>query len=371
MKKILVVCGTRPEGIKLAPVVKALQQVPSFQTTLCVTGQHKQLLDPILQFFGLVPDHDLALMKPGQTLYDVTADGLIRLKGVMDAVKPDVVVVQGDTTTAFAGALAAFYEKVKVAHVEAGLRTGDIYSPFPEEMNRVLVSRLTDFHFAPTELARSHLLAEKARGSVHVTGNTVIDALLAAKDLVREKYTWAFDDELKYLDAKRRLILVTGHRRESFGAPFESICRALKKLAEAHADIEILYPMHLNPNVREPVGRLLKGVPRLHLIEPVDYPRLVHLLDRCFFVLTDSGGIQEEAPTLGKPVLVMREVTERPEGIDAGCAALVGTDENRIFDFASRLLTDSQAYARMAKAKNPYGDGTASQQIAQVLQREL
>lgn len=370
-KKVLVVCGTRPEGIKLAPVVQALAKSPAFDTKLCVTGQHREMLAPILSFFGLKPDFDLELMKPGQTLYDVTAGALVKLKPVLDQVKPDVVVVQGDTTTAFAGALAAFYEKVKVAHVEAGLRTGDRYSPFPEEMNRVLVSRLADFHFAPTENARRHLEAEGVRQGVFVTGNTVIDALLEAHELVKRGHADAFAREFSMLDASKRLVLVTGHRRESFGAPFESICRALKTLAEKYPDAELLYPVHLNPNVRAPVDRILKGTPRIHLIEPVDYPRLVYLLSRATLVLTDSGGIQEEAPTLGKPVLVMREVTERPEGIDAGCAALVGTDERRIVDTASTLLDDAAAYARMAQAKNPYGDGTAAAQIAAILEREV
>lgn len=370
-KKILVVCGTRPEGIKLAPVVQALAKRAAFDVKLCVTGQHREMLTPILAFFGLKPDFDLELMKPGQTLYDVTAGALLKLKPVLDEVKPDVVVVQGDTTTAFAGALAAFYEKVKVAHVEAGLRTGDRYSPFPEEMNRVLVSRLADFHFAPTENARRHLEGEGVRAGVYVTGNTVIDALLEAHALVKRSHAEQFAREFSMLDASKRLVLVTGHRRESFGAPFESICRALKTLAEKYPEVELLYPVHLNPNVRAPVDRILKGTPRIHLIEPVDYPRLVYLLSRATLVLTDSGGIQEEAPTLGKPVLVMREVTERPEGIDAGCAQLVGTDERRIIEAASTLLDDAAAYARMAQAKNPYGDGTAAEQIAAILEREV
>jgi UDP-N-acetylglucosamine 2-epimerase (non-hydrolysing) len=366
-KKVLVVCGTRPEGIKLAPVVKALRANPAFDTRLCVTGQHREMLAPILSFFGLTPDFDLALMKPGQTLYDVTAGALVKLKPVLDEVRPDVVVVQGDTTTAFAGALAAYYEKVQVAHVEAGLRTGDRYSPFPEEMNRLLVTRLADLHFAPTETARRHLEAEGVRDGVHVVGNTVIDALLEAHALVKTRHADDFAREFSMLDASKRLVLVTGHRRESFGAPFESICRALKALAERSPDLELLYPVHLNPNVRAPVEQILKGTPRVHLIEPVDYPRLVYLLSRAALVLTDSGGIQEEAPTLGKPVLVMREVTERPEGIEAGCALLVGTDERRIIDAASRLLDDPEAYARMAQARNPYGDGTAARQIAELL----
>ncbi|MFT3709452.1 MAG: UDP-N-acetylglucosamine 2-epimerase (non-hydrolyzing) [Archangium sp.] len=369
VKRALVVCGTRPEGIKLAPVIAALRaRSDVFETKLCVTGQHKELLDPILKFFGLTPDFDLALMKPGQTLYDVNANALLKLKPVMDAFKPHVVIVQGDTTTALAGALAGFYEKVKVAHVEAGLRTHLKYSPFPEEMNRVLITRLTDFHFAPTEVARGMLTAEKVTEGVHVTGNTVTDALLEARTLVDAKFADTFAREFSFLDSSRRLVLVTGHRRESFGEPFENICRAIRTLAERHSDVEFVYPVHLNPNVRAPVDKILKGAPRVHLIEPVDYPRLVWLLARSFFVLTDSGGIQEEAPTLGKPVLVMREVTERPEGITAGCAELVGTDERRIIDAAQRLLTDSAAWKRMAQAQNPYGDGQASARIVKVLE---
>lgn len=370
-KRVLVVCGTRPEGIKLAPVVKALKAHGAFDAQLCVTGQHKEMLAQVLAFFGLEPDFDLALMKPGQTLSDVTAGALLKLKPVLDQAKPDVVLVQGDTTTAFAGALAAYYEKVKVGHVEAGLRTGDRYSPFPEEMNRVLVSRLADFHFAPTELARRNLEAEGVRHGVYVTGNTVIDALLEANAMVQHGHAAGFAREFSMLEPGKRLVLVTGHRRESFGEPFEHMCRALKGLAEKYPDVQLLYPVHLNPNVRAPVERILTGVPRVHLIDPVDYPRLVYLLSRCTLVLTDSGGIQEEAPSLGKPVLVMREVTERPEGIDAGCAKLVGTDERRIIDAASSLLDDPAAYARMAQARNPYGDGTAARQIAEVLAREV
>jgi len=368
MTNVLVVCGTRPEGIKLAPVMQALRARPErFTARLCVTGQHRQMLDPILKFFSLTPDFDLELMRPGQTLTDVTAGALTRIKGVLEAVQPDWVIVQGDTTTAFAGALAAFYEKRKIAHVEAGLRTGNRYSPFPEEVNRSLISRLADLHFAPTETARQRLAEEGLTRGVHVTGNTVIDALVEARRLVEHQHASAFEAEFDFLDPGRRLVLVTGHRRESFGAPFESICRAIRTLAERFEDAQFVYPVHLNPNVREPVDRLLRGAPRVTLIEPVDYPRLVWLLSKSHLVLTDSGGIQEEAPTFGKPVLVMREVTERPEGIEAGCAMLVGTDEARIVREVSRLLTDERAWARMAQAKNPYGDGTAARQLVSVL----
>lgn len=372
MKRVLVICGTRPEGIKLAPVVQALRHhADRFETKLCVTGQHREMLEPILRFFALKPDFDLALMKPGQTLYDVTANALLKLKAVMDEVKPHVVLVQGDTTTALAGSMAAFYEKVKVGHVEAGLRTGDKYSPFPEEMNRVLITRLADFHFAPTETSRAALAAEQVTNGVFVTGNTVTDALLTAKKLVDARHDKEFAKEFSFLDASRKLVLVTGHRRESFGEPFENICRAIRALAERNENVEFIYPMHLNPNVRAPVDRILTGVPRVHLIEPVDYPRLVWLLSRAHFVLTDSGGIQEEAPSLGKPVLVMREVTERPEGITAGCALLVGTTEKRIVENAQMLLSDAAAYERMSHAQNPYGDGHAAERIVKILDEQL
>ncbi|MDP3234844.1 MAG: UDP-N-acetylglucosamine 2-epimerase (non-hydrolyzing) [Myxococcales bacterium] len=368
MKRVLVICGTRPEGIKLAPVMQALLRRPAaFHATLCVTGQHRQMLDPILKFFSLVPEFDLDLMRPGQTLTDVTAGALPKLKQVIQAVDPDWVLVQGDTTTAFAGALAAFYEKKRVGHVEAGLRTGDRYSPFPEEMNRSLITRLADLHFAPTETARERLAAEGVTQGVHVTGNTVIDALVEARRLVEAQHEAAFAQEFKAIDPARPLVLITGHRRESFGAPFESICRAIKTLATRFPAVQFVYPVHLNPNVREPVDRLLRGVPGVTLIEPVDYPRLVWLLSKSTVVLTDSGGIQEEAPSFGKPVLVMRDVTERPEGIAAGCARLVGTSEARIVDEVSTLLTDRSAWEAMAKARNPYGDGTAAEQIVALL----
>ncbi len=368
MTRALLVCGTRPEGIKLAPVYRALNAHPGFEVRLCVTGQHRELLDPILGFFDIKPDVDLALMRPGQTLFDVTSGALLGLRGELESFKPDVVVVQGDTTTALAGALAAFYSRTRVAHVEAGLRTGDKYSPYPEEMNRVLISRLADWHFAPTEGSAAHLAQEGVREGVHVVGNTVIDALLQAHAVVKRRGP-EFAARFPFLEEGRRMVLVTGHRRESFGAPFESMCRALARIGRAHPDIQLVYPMHLNPNVREPVQRLLSGVANVHLIEPVDYPALVWLLARSHFVLTDSGGIQEEAPSLGKPVLVMREVTERPEGIAAGCAELVGTDEARIVTAAERLLTDASAWASMARARNPYGDGEASRRIAEVLAR--
>lgn len=368
MKKVLVICGTRPEGIKLAPVMQALLRRPTeFHATLCVTGQHRQMLDPILKFFSLVPEFDLDLMRPGQTLTDLTAGALPKLKQVILTVDPDWVLVQGDTTTAFAGALAAFYERKHVGHIEAGLRTGDRYSPFPEEVNRSLITRLAELHFAPTETARERLAAEGVTQGVHVTGNTVIDALVEARRLVEAHHEAAFTREFEAIDLARPLVLITGHRRESFGAPFENICRAIKTLATRHPGVQFVYPVHLNPNVREPVDRILRGVSGVTLIEPVDYPHLVWLLSKSTIVLTDSGGIQEEAPSFGKPVLVMRDVTERPEGIAAGCARLVGTNEARIVDEVSTLLTNRAAWEAMAKARNPYGDGTAAEQIVELL----
>lgn len=368
MKRTLVIAGTRPEGIKLAPVIRALAARPGdFEVRLCVTGQHRDMLHPVLEFFGLAPDFDLGLMQPGQDLFDVTASAVLSLRPVLSEVKPELVVVQGDTTTALAGALAGYYAGAQVAHVEAGLRTGQRRAPFPEEMNRVLISRLADFHFAPTPAAQANLHAEGLTTQVHVVGNTVIDALLWAQSLVTTQSSQTIAARFAFLAPTRRMVLVTGHRRESFGAPFERICRALRTLAETFPQVDFVYPVHLNPHVREPVERLLSSVPSIHLVEPVDYPTLVWLLSRCTFVITDSGGIQEEAPTLGKPVLVTREVTERPEGIAAGSAKLVGTDEQRIVLEASKLLNDASAYEAMARVRNPYGDGKASEAIAQVL----
>ena len=372
MKKILITFGTRPEAIKMAPVVKALLNNPHFETRVCVTAQHRQMLDQVLELFAIRPDFDLNLMKPGQDLTDITSNVLIGMRDVLRQWRPDWVLVHGDTTTTFAAALAAYYEKVSVGHVEAGLRTGNIYSPWPEEMNRRLAGAITSLHFAPTERARENLLREGvAPGCIHVTGNTVIDALLDVIARVRRDtgLNRSLAELFPFLDPGKRLTLVTGHRRENFGAGFERICHALRRLGERD-DVEILYPVHLNPNVQEPVRRLLSDNPRIHLIDPQDYLPFVYLMDRSYLIITDSGGVQEEAPSLGKPVLVMRDTTERPEAVDAGTVRLVGTDTEMIVSEASQLLDDHQAYERMALAHNPYGDGKACSRIAATL-REL
>ena len=355
-KKILLVFGTRPEAIKMAPLVKLLQAQPAFNVKVCVTAQHRQMLDQVLHLFDIQPDFDLNLMKPGQDLYDITSGVLLGLKPVLAQWQPDAVLVHGDTSTTFAASLAAFYQRIPVGHVEAGLRTGNLYSPWPEEANRKLTSALAHWHFAPTATSRSNLLHEGvAAEKIHVTGNTVIDALLQ----VREK--------IAFLDPAKRLVLVTGHRRENFGEGFENICQALAHIAKTHADVQVVYPVHLNPQVQEPVRRLLAGIGNVHLIEPLDYLPFVYLMDRSTLILTDSGGIQEEAPSLGKPVLVMRDTTERPEAVDAGTVRLVGTDADEIARQAGILLTDAEAYQAMAFAHNPYGDGFACEHIVQTL----
>ncbi|CAM2007385.1 non-hydrolyzing UDP-N-acetylglucosamine 2-epimerase [Acanthopleuribacter pedis] len=371
--KVLLIFGTRPEAIKMASVYRALSAETAWETKVCVTAQHREMLDQVLDVFGIQPDFDLNLMKPGQTLVGLTNNILNGVSQVLADYKPDWVFVHGDTTTAFVSALAAFYQKIPVAHVEAGLRTGNIYAPWPEEMNRKLVGCMTRLHLAPTESARCNLLAEGVpEERIRVTGNTVIDSLFYVVN--RLKTEEAFVSELaqrfSFLDSKRKLILVTGHRRENFGSGFESICHALKHLAERD-DVEILYPVHLNPKVQEPVHRILGPVKqRVHLIDPVSYLPFVYLLQRAYLVLTDSGGIQEEAPSLGKPVLVMRETTERPEAVTAGTVQLVGTDYDRITKACSRLLDDSKAYQSMALAHNPYGDGLAAKRICEGLYHE-
>lgn len=373
MYKIMLVFGTRPEAIKMAPLVKALQSEASFLVQVCVTAQHRQMLDQVLELFEIVPEYDLNLMRPGQDLTDITTNVLAGMREVLTDAKPDIVLVHGDTSTTFAASLAAYYAKIEVGHVEAGLRTGNPYSPWPEEMNRHLTGAIASVHFAPTERSRSNLLAEGVRpDSVHVTGNTVIDALLKVVSFIRSNKSLQqeFAERFNYLDANKRLILVTGHRRENFGAGFENICIALRKIA-SRGDVEILYPVHLNPQVQEPVRRILGSTSAVHLIEPLDYLPFVYLMDRSTLILTDSGGIQEEAPSLGKPVLVMRETTERPEAVDVGTVKLVGVDVEKICNETNKLLDSSEAYQVFSRIHNPYGDGASSQAIVNILKSRL
>lgn len=368
MRKVLFIFGTRPEAIKMAPVIKEMEKHPdAFRTIVCVTAQHREMLDQVLRFFSITPDYDLNLMQPGQTLFDITVDGLKGLRGVLDDCRPEIVCVQGDTTTAFIGALAAFYNNVKIAHIEAGLRSGNKNSPFPEETNRTMVSHLADYHFAPTEKARQNLLREGISQNIHVVGNTVVDALFLGLSIIKQQDE-AYRIFFSFLDTSKKIILVTGHRRENFGKPFQDICNAIREIAASNPDVQVVYPVHLNPNVQNPVTALLKGTHNIYLIDPVDYPHLIWLLNKSFLVLTDSGGIQEEAPSLGKPVLVMRKVTERTEGIDAGTAILVGVDQRKIIHEVSTLLTDKIAYQKMSQAHNPYGDGKTAGRIVDILQ---
>lgn len=368
--KVLTVFGTRPEAIKMAPLVHALAQDSEIEARLCVTAQHREMLDQVLKLFAIVPDYDLNIMRPGQALSEITSRILEGLKGVLDEFTPDVVLVHGDTTTTFAASLAAFYHRIPVGHVEAGLRTGDLYSPWPEEANRTLTGHLASYHFTPTETARNNLLRENLRGDrMFVTGNTVIDALFWVRDRVLSDETLRNSLTARYpfLEAGKKMILVTGHRRESFGGGFERICSALAEIARLHPDVLIVYPVHLNPNVSEPVNRILRGIDNIVLIEPQEYLPFVWLMVHAWLILTDSGGIQEEAPSLGKPVLVMRDTTERPEAVEAGTVRLVGTDVQKIVSEVSRLLTDELAYHSMSRAHNPYGDGQACQRIVQAL----
>lgn len=369
MLKILSVFGTRPEAIKMAPVVKALSRQPGFESKVCVTAQHRQMLDQVLTLFGIVPDFDLDLMQPGQDLTDITANVLSGMKRVLKEWRPDLILVHGDTTTTFAASLAAYYEKIPVGHVEAGLRTGNIYSPWPEEMNRRLTGAISARHFAPTERARQNLLAEGVSASqIHVTGNTVIDALLQVVERVSHDVSLKaeFAVQFPFLDDSKKLILVTGHRRENFGDGFENICTALKTLGQ-RSDVQIIYPVHLNPNVQEPVRRILSDCPQVQLIAPLDYLPFVYLMSRSYLIITDSGGVQEEAPSLGKPVLVMRDTTERPEAVEAGTVRLVGTDADRIVAEANELLDNDLMYQAMSQAHNPYGDGSAAIRIVEIL----
>lgn len=364
--KVLSVFGTRPEAIKMAPLALALQADSRFESRICVTGQHREMLDQVLALFKLSPDFDLGVMRPGQDLTDVTVAILAGLKSVFLNYKPDVVLVHGDTSTTLAASLAAYYQKIPVAHIEAGLRTGNIYLPWPEEGNRKLVAALASMHFSPTDAARQNLLSEGVScANIVVTGNTVIDGLLKVVAALSNDSSLKqqLNKQFSFLDSQRRIILVTGHRRESFGRGFENICQALYEVADIFPDVDIVYPVHLNPNVREPVNRLLAGIDNIHLIEPLDYLPFVYLMSRSYLILTDSGGIQEEAPSLGKPVLVMRDVTERPEAVAAGTVRLVGADTSAIVSNLRALLTDQAAYQSMAYAHNPYGDGEACARI--------
>ncbi len=384
MIHVLLTFGTRPEAIKLAPVVAALRARPDrFRVSVCLTSQHKDMLRQVTEFFGIREDVDLDVMTHNQSLEHITATVLTRMRDVLAELRPDVQLVQGDTTTVFAAALAAFYARIPVGHVEAGLRTFDKFSPFPEEMNRTLTASLTDFHFAPTQRAADNLLREgRDASNVFVTGNTVVDALFLGKHLLErrdasEREALLLEAQLpedvlrRMLDGGSRVITVTAHRRESFGEPFEQMFAAMRDIVEEHGDVEIVYPVHPNPNVRELADRMLRGRERIHLLQPLRYEQLLYLMDSSTLLLTDSGGIQEEGPSLRKPVLVMREVTERPEGIDAGVARLVGTDRERIRSEVRRLLTDAEAYAAMATGNNPYGDGQASERIAETLWERL
>ncbi|KHT43156.1 non-hydrolyzing UDP-N-acetylglucosamine 2-epimerase [Vibrio sinaloensis] len=365
-KKILTVFGTRPEAIKMAPLVRALAKDERFEAKCCVTAQHREMLDQVLDLFEITPDYDLNLMKAGQSLNDVTARILLELKPVLQEFKPDVVLVHGDTATTFAASLAAYYEQIEVGHVEAGLRTGNIYSPWPEEANRKLTGALAKYHFAPTETSQNNLIKENINpAEICITGNTVIDALLMVKDKIYNDAVLnaQLAAQFPMLEEDKKLILVTGHRRESFGGGFERICEALARTAKENPDAQILYPVHLNPNVKEPVNRILSNVDNVHLIEPQQYLPFIYLMSRAYIILTDSGGIQEEAPSLGKPVLVMRNSTERPEAVEAGTVKLVGTDVTKITESLDLLLDDQDEYKKMSFSHNPYGDGKASQRI--------
>jgi UDP-N-acetylglucosamine 2-epimerase (non-hydrolysing) len=375
MKKVLLVFGTRPEAIKMAPLVKAFEKELSIESRVCVTAQHREMLDQVLEMFDIKPDYDLNLMKPGQDLYDITSNVLLGMKDVLIDFKPEVVLVHGDTTTSSVASLSAFYQQIKVGHVEAGLRTHDIYSPFPEEVNRQITGILASYHFAPTTTSRDNLLREnKEVKNIIVTGNTGIDALFLVLDKIEK------DEELKTkivnlinsqytIKKDKRIILVTGHRRENFGQGFINICEALKTIAVNNPDIDIVYPVHLNPNVQKPVKEILSNTHNIYLIEPLQYESFIYMMNQSYFIITDSGGIQEEAPSLGKPVLVMRDATERPEAVEAGTVKLVGTNKDMIVKEAQKLLDGLMYYEKMKKAHNPYGDGKACEKIVEFIKR--
>ena len=369
MTKVLLVFGTRPEAIKMAPLVKALGVEESLELRVCVTAQHREMLDQVLEIFDIEPDYDLNLMKAEQDLYDITANVLLGIKEVLNDFQPEIVLVHGDTTTTSATSLAAFYQKIKVGHVEAGLRTHDIYSPWPEEANRQITGVLSTYHFAPTTNSKDNLLKEnKNSEDIIVTGNTVIDALFLALDKIentkalKEKIITTINSQYQ-MDENRKIVLVTGHRRENFGQGFINICEALKELALNNPEIDIVYPVHLNPNVQKPVKEILSNVSNIYLIDPLQYEEFIYMMSQSYFIITDSGGVQEEAPSLGKPVLVMRDTTERPEALEAGTVKLVGTDKQVIIKEAQRLLDNDEAYEKMSRAHNPYGDGKACERI--------
>ncbi|MBB2954360.1 UDP-N-acetylglucosamine 2-epimerase (non-hydrolyzing) [Sphingobacterium faecium] len=365
MKKNLIVFGTRPEAIKMAPLVKEFQKHPELDTKVCVTAQHREMLDQVLEFFDITPDYDMDLMKPNQNLYSLTADIITGLKPILEEYQPDYVYVHGDTSTTMAAGIAAFYSGAQVCHVEAGLRTHNKRSPFPEEINRQVTGRIADFHFAPTTASEQNLLNENInKDAILVTGNTVIDALIDSSERVKNLENAEIETLKQLVDPSKKLILVTGHRRENHGQGFINICEALKEIALNHEDVQIIYPVHLNPNVKGPVYEILSGIKNIHLIDPLAYPAFVWLMNQSYLIITDSGGVQEEAPSLGKPVLVMRDTTERPEAVDAGTVILVGTDKNLIVKECESLLSDTERYNTMTALHNPYGDGKACQRIA-------
>lgn len=366
MIKNLIIFGTRPEAIKMAPLVKEFKKQSFFETKICVTAQHREMLDQVLDFFEITPDYDLDLMKPNQNLYSLTSDIILGLKPILEEFNPDYVYVHGDTTTTMATSIASFYAGAKVCHVEAGLRTHNKLSPFPEEINRQVTGRIADFHFAPTLQSKTNLLQENVKeDTIIITGNTVIDALIESSEKVKDIKNTEIENLKKIVDTTKKLILVTGHRRENHGKGFIDICQALKEIATTNKDVQIIYPVHLNPNVKEPVYNILGGTHSINLIDPLAYPAFVWLMNQSYLIITDSGGVQEEAPSLGKPVLVMRDTTERPEAVDVGTVILVGTDKEKIVNQCNDLLKDSDRYQKMSALNNPYGDGKACQRIAE------
>ncbi len=371
IKKILLIFGTRPEAIKFAPLYKEFKKSDRFDTKICVTAQHREMLDQVLDFFEIIPDYDLNIMKKGQSLSDVSSIAMKALQNILEDEKPDLVIVQGDTTTTFMGALSSYYKKIPVAHLEAGLRSGNLYSPFPEEGNRIMTGHISKYHFAATKTSKTNLVNEGIKNNIYIVGNTVIDALLLGLNIV-SKNTETYEKYFDFIDFNKKIILLTGHRRESFGEPFNNLCSAIKEISKKYTDdVEIIYPVHLNPNVQEPVKKLLGNLANVHLIDPLDYPYMIWLMNKSYLVITDSGGIQEEAPSLGKPILVTREVTERVEGVMSGTAKLVGTDKEKIIKETILLMEDENEYRKMSSIENPYGDGTTSKQILEILLKEM